>query len=279
MNVRRKIVGWMATVGEKLHMRFTTIHVAINYLDRIFTQKKPSEDKWQILAICCLQIATKYEEAEENVPALENLKKYTGAKFLTVANVQKFEIEALDSLEWSLTTIVPMHFIEYFLECGLLFYGDQVHDKLIPPDQPKAPSCLMKFCYFFSHFCTIRDYTYRRHSANYVAAVIVYTTRFILNIKPQTWRSELIELTKFDEEAIEPGFQYLYNQFKEDFPTSLALIEESYLPEPPDFQLIALNRGEQVRRNSNSFTNNASTTSRGMTMDYRSNSTVGCTSK
>ena len=267
MEVRRKIVGWMANIGEKLRIRFTTIHVAINYLDRIFTRKIPSQEKWRILAICCLQIATKYEEAEENVPSLQSFKTFDDVKFLTVPIVQKYEIEALESLEWSLTTIVPMHFIEYYLECGLLFYGDHVRDKFIPPNESLAPSCLMRFCLFFSHFCTIRDYTYRRYSPNYVAAVIVYTTRFILNIKPQTWRSELIELTKFDEAAIEPGFQYLYNQFKEDFPRSLAHIEESILPDPPNFTLIAANKREQAPRSTTSYTGNMSSSSRNMSMD------------
>jgi hypothetical protein len=33
---RRRLVGWMAAVGEKLKMRRSTVHVAIAFLDRLF---------------------------------------------------------------------------------------------------------------------------------------------------------------------------------------------------------------------------------------------------
>ena len=36
MEHRRRLVGWMSAVGDKLKMRYSTMHVAIVYLDRIF---------------------------------------------------------------------------------------------------------------------------------------------------------------------------------------------------------------------------------------------------
>lgn len=33
---RRKLVSWMAAVGDKLKMRRATLHVAICFLDRLF---------------------------------------------------------------------------------------------------------------------------------------------------------------------------------------------------------------------------------------------------
>jgi hypothetical protein len=36
MEHRRKLVGWMSTVGDKLKMRCATLHVAICFLDRVF---------------------------------------------------------------------------------------------------------------------------------------------------------------------------------------------------------------------------------------------------
>lgn len=33
---RRRLIGWMSSVGEKLKMRYSTMHVAICFVDRIF---------------------------------------------------------------------------------------------------------------------------------------------------------------------------------------------------------------------------------------------------
>ena len=81
-----------------------------------------------------------------------------------------------------------------------------------------------------------------------MAAVIIYTTRYILSIKPQTWRTELVELTTYDEATIQPCFKYLYYQFREEFPQYLAQIEESYLPPPPDFSLISTPKKDQQQQ-------------------------------
>ena len=35
---RRKLVGWMSTVGDKLKMRYATLHVGICFVDRIFSR-------------------------------------------------------------------------------------------------------------------------------------------------------------------------------------------------------------------------------------------------
>ena len=50
-----------------------------------------------MLAISCLQVAAKYEEAEENVPAVAQLARASGIQ-LTVQTVQKWEVAALESL-------------------------------------------------------------------------------------------------------------------------------------------------------------------------------------
>lgn len=50
-----------------------------------------------MLAVACLQVSAKYEEAEENVPAVNQLSRASGIP-LTVQVVQKWEVLALESL-------------------------------------------------------------------------------------------------------------------------------------------------------------------------------------
>lgn len=50
-----------------------------------------------MLAISCLQVSAKYEEAEENVPAVSQLSRASGIQ-LTVHTVQKWEVSVLEGL-------------------------------------------------------------------------------------------------------------------------------------------------------------------------------------
>ena len=46
----------------------TTTHAAISYLDRLQVSDKFTRFQWQMLAICCILISSKYNECEEHVP-------------------------------------------------------------------------------------------------------------------------------------------------------------------------------------------------------------------
>lgn len=92
-----------------------------------------------MLAVSCLQVAAKYEEAEENVPAVTQLSRASGMG-LTIQTVQRWEVAVLEGLGWQLTCIVPLHFLDYYLTRGLLFQGEALRGLILPPLRPPAPS-------------------------------------------------------------------------------------------------------------------------------------------
>ena len=57
----------------------------------------PPKEKWQMLAVSCLQVAAKYEEAEENVPAVSQLSRASGVG-LTIQTMQRWEVAVLEGL-------------------------------------------------------------------------------------------------------------------------------------------------------------------------------------
>jgi hypothetical protein len=74
LQYRRVVVEWMVDVAEYFNLHLTTTHAAIAYLDRLQPNEKYSRFEWQMMAICCLIISSKYNECEEHVPPLHKLK-------------------------------------------------------------------------------------------------------------------------------------------------------------------------------------------------------------
>lgn len=92
LEYRRVLVDWMCDAGEWFRLTNSTMHVAVGYLDRILQQVPVAKNRLQLVAMCCIIIAGKYEEAEENVPG--------GACALRGGNATVFQIR--------LTTSQPM---------------------------------------------------------------------------------------------------------------------------------------------------------------------------
>lgn len=238
-------MGWLASIGDKLKMRRATVHVAIAYLDRLFQRHVPPKEKWQMLAISCLQVAAKYEEAEENVPAVSQLSRASGIG-LTIQTVQRWEVAVLEGLGWQLTCIVPLHFIEFYLTRGVLFYQDTVAGgrhrlgpSLLPPalppgllltkkdilqqqhqqqEQQIAPAQLRKHAHFFASYAIVQEFAaLAPYPPSFVAALLLYLARLALGVSP-AWRPELASLTGVEDGALAGLASQLLRSFRLDYP-------------------------------------------------------------
>ena len=91
----------MVDVCEYFTLHATTTHAAIAYLDRLQPNEKFSRFEWQMLAICCILIASKYNECEDHVPDLSTLEEITQQ---TIPNdtVLNYELWALKRMGWKL---------------------------------------------------------------------------------------------------------------------------------------------------------------------------------
>jgi len=68
----------------------------------------------QVVALCCIQVAAKYEETEELVPSLSKLR-YFGSNIYSVDIIRKMELAVCVELKWSMGVVRPSHFIEAIL--------------------------------------------------------------------------------------------------------------------------------------------------------------------
>lgn len=110
LQYRRVVVEWMVDVAEYFNLHLTTTHAAIAYLDRLQPNEKYSRFEWQMMAICCLIISSKYNECEEHVPPLHKLEEIT-QQAMSNECVLNYELWALKRMGWKLngTTLYEAH--------------------------------------------------------------------------------------------------------------------------------------------------------------------------
>ncbi|PKU65907.1 cyclin-D4-1 [Dendrobium catenatum] len=91
-------------------------YLSVNYLDRFLSSYElPKGKTWmaQLLAVACLSLAAKMEEA--TVPLFLDLQ-VAEAKFVFEARtIQRMELLLLSTLKWRMQSVTPFSFIECFL--------------------------------------------------------------------------------------------------------------------------------------------------------------------
>lgn len=101
LQFRQVVAEWMIDVAEFFNLHPTTTHAAIAYLDRLQPNEKFSRFEWQMLAISCLLISSKYNEREEDVPSLRKLEEIT-QQVIPNASILNYELWALKRMGWKL---------------------------------------------------------------------------------------------------------------------------------------------------------------------------------
>ncbi len=211
-----------------------------------------------MLAVSCLQVAAKYEEAEENVPAVTQLSQASGMG-LTIQTVQRWEVAVLEGLGWQLTCIVPLHFLDYYLTRGLLFQGEFLRGRPLPPLRPPAsasasasasqpgtpagvsgggkgvspihngngngggPSAaaaqqLRKYTHFFAQHLAVHEYGATGTLPSSFLAALVAYLARVVVGVTPAWRPELVALTGCEEAQLSPLAQHVLRSYREAYP-------------------------------------------------------------
>lgn len=123
LKFRNVVCEWMIDVCDYFHLHITTTHAAICYLDRLQPNEKFSRFEWQMMAICCIVIASKYNECEEHVPPLKQLGEITQQQ-IENSILLEYELFGLKRMAWKLNVRSSMAFLCSYMEVGLLTKED-----------------------------------------------------------------------------------------------------------------------------------------------------------
>eukprot|EP00947_MAST-08B_sp_MAST-8B-sp1_P003609 g3609.t1 len=226
LKYRRVLVDWMCEAGDEFNLNNSTMHVAVNLLDRVLQGTVVARNRYQLVAMCCIIIAAKYEEVEEAVPTPADMTEYAQGVF-TIDHLISMEVIILNKLKWELRAITPLHFIGYYCAKGVLFDTDHMQGK---PLVDKVPRYMKKYCDFFADLC-LQEYAFQQYVPSVLAASIILAARRALRIRP-LWREELSTLTEHEDKTIMPCYDHVWKFYQENFPSASQAAEESELPSP-----------------------------------------------
>jgi hypothetical protein len=195
LKYRKVVAEWMIDVCEYFTLDMTTTHAAIAYLDRLQPNEKITRFEWQMLAIACIAIASKYNESEDDVPDLATLEEITQQR-ITNETLLNYELYALRKMHWKLNARTPMHFLATAMVGGLVapsessFLNNQdnmsLNDKYIT-----AENVVHHHAKRIAHN-VILDAEMKGYVANHMACAIAYVARYKHQVSP-VWNNNLTE--------------------------------------------------------------------------------------
>mmetsp|Transcript_4720 Transcript_4720/g.6477 ORF Transcript_4720/g.6477 Transcript_4720/m.6477 type:complete len:329 (-) Transcript_4720:566-1552(-) len=191
---RKVVAEWMVDVADYFNLHPTTTHSAIAYLDRLQPNERFSRFEWQMLAICCLSISSKYNECEEHVPSLKSLEEITMQKISNEC-VLNYELWSLKRMGWKLNARTAVSFLSSYLVVGVVYPDDkqiQTGTKTVSI----TPASIQSGVFNLATKC-ILDSRFKGILASATASAILYYIRNSFGIQP-IWRRELTFLTGHD---------------------------------------------------------------------------------
>ena len=208
----------LASLGST-PLRSTRLRSQVNLLDRILQGTVVARNRFQLVAMVCIIVASKYEEVEERVPSPTEMTDYAQNVF-SVDHLISMEVHILNKLKWELRAVTPLHFIGYYCTKGVLFDTDSMQEK---PLVDKVPRYMKKYCDFFADLC-LQEYTFQQYRPSILASSIILAARRALRIRP-LWRAELSVLTEHGEKDIMPCYEHVWAFYQENFPTASQAVD------------------------------------------------------
>ncbi|CCI49617.1 unnamed protein product [Albugo candida] len=209
---RNTLVEWMSQVGEETRIERSIIHPAITYLERFLQiDKSPCKRDLQLIGLCCIMIAAKFNGSESKAPCRRNVWDF-GNRAYTCKEINQMELRILSNLSWCLTTIEPIHFLEFHKSRNLLYPDDKVYGH---PMISKMSQVYDDYIDFFVD-CCLQEYKFRPYRPSVMAASILAVSRKALHIAP-LWRKELRLLTGYNEGQIAPCISSIWSYYQLNF--------------------------------------------------------------
>lgn len=211
---RHLFVDWMSDTGETHNFQFITVHMGVRYFDRLLGQINVEKNKLQLIGLCCLWVAAKFQEREFSLPDLRQLLDTLNPS-VNRALYFDMELQILKYLQWDLAVVTPYHFLVHYLQEGVVYAGDLV--KGVPATSNTCET-VKRTVDFLAELCMMH-YEFERYLPSVLSATIIALARFILDVRPM-WPKPLVRLTRYESSDIEECFLHLKDVYDQVYPAS-----------------------------------------------------------
>jgi hypothetical protein len=206
--MRAVLVDWLVEVHQRFELETQTLFLTVNYIDRYLAQAPVKSQRFQLIGVAALLIASKYEEI---YPCDMDDLLYICERSYTKADLVDCERDLLNVFKFNLAVPSISSFLGYYLE------HFEEEDELIG-----------QLANYFAE-CSLLDFTF---GANYEASVIACASLlaaycYVENQAPGlVWNSRLVELSGYEVEEIVPCAQDLWSILIQ--PSDLTAISTKY---------------------------------------------------
>ncbi|KAL1345222.1 hypothetical protein AAHE18_08G102500 [Arachis hypogaea] len=161
--MRSITVDWLIDVHWRFNLMPETLYLTINIIDRYLSLTVIPKAELQLVGICSLLLACKYEEIV--TPKVKVFAKLTDDAY-TNKQIVDMENAILEKLEWYLTVPTPYMFLDRFIRV------------------PEQPDIELKNMVFFLAELGLMHYQIVLHCPSLIAAATVLAARYALNRNP-----------------------------------------------------------------------------------------------
>jgi hypothetical protein len=116
------IANKILDIGYKCDLDMLTCHIALKLLSIYLRCEKKAIDN-ELIALCILLIAAKFNQTDETLISIGELLQEATVRYFK-EQILFYEIEILNTLQWSLNILTPLHFIQVFEAIGVIFKSD-----------------------------------------------------------------------------------------------------------------------------------------------------------
>ncbi|XP_078161695.1 uncharacterized protein LOC144557030 isoform X2 [Carex rostrata] len=185
-DIRATAIAWLVKMHYNLRLWPETLYLAVHIIDRYLYLEVTPRSHFQVVVICSLLIASKYEE--NRALKVNDLIQLTGYRY-TKEVVICMEKMILNRLEWYLTVPTTYMFLVRFIKAA------------------KADKELENMVYFYGELGLV-EYKMILYVPCKVAAAAVYAARSTLGKSP-LWTDTLQRHTSYSESEIQDCAQIL----------------------------------------------------------------------
>ena len=133
-----------------------TLLPQISMFDHLFGLYRYNPKHLQLLAMACFTLSSKYHETELHLPTLQEVFQHPVFRFnpvvFTKKDVHRWEISVLEWLNWKVERIVPVQFVETFLQSGIVFPGDKFKGRKVQHGH-EYNGYVRKYAHYLSELC------------------------------------------------------------------------------------------------------------------------------
>ncbi|XP_076801520.1 cyclin-J-like [Clavelina lepadiformis] len=208
---RRYLVDWLALTCQKYRLNSNAQHLAVCLYDRYTDKYEIAVDELQMLVLCCLLVASKFEEREEKIPKFKVLLDHLQWS-LNASEYLNMEIKLLSAFEWHIGFPTASHFKEYYMQYALGARDLHAGRQLVNREQ--AYVYLEKNVNYFLEV-SLQDQAFLVFKPSLVMSSCLAAARICLHISP-TWTVDLQQVTMFSWNHLVPCIEVLLRLHDDD---------------------------------------------------------------